>query len=255
MLMGTLAGKNAFVTGTSQGIGAAISKALIEAGCNIAMHYFHSDVVPQKLKKLAEAKNQKAICLQADLTNEKEAARCVKEGAAFLGSIDVLINNSGSLVQRKYLPEVDNKYWQILLDINLTTMMMVTREALPFLNKSEGASVVNMASLAGRGGGHFGSLVYSTAKGAVVSWSRTLARELASQGIRVNAVAPGFIEGTNFHKTHTTRESAINTIKNIPLGRSGCPDDVARAVVFLASEYDGFITGETLDINGGVYCA
>ena len=100
--MGTLSGKNVFVTGTSQGIGAAISNALIEAGCNLCMHYFHSVEVPQKLQKLAESKNQKAICLQADLTNEEEAIKCVKAGAVFLGSIDVLINNSGSLVQRKY---------------------------------------------------------------------------------------------------------------------------------------------------------
>jgi|SRR5665648_301632 len=253
--MGTLSGKNAFVTGTSQGIGAAISKALIEAGCNICMHYFHSIEAPEILQELAESKNQKAICLQADLTIEKEVIKCVKAGTGFLGTIDVLVNNSGSIIQRKYLPEIDSEYWQNLLDINLKTMMMVTRELLPFLNKSEGSSIINLASLAGRTGGHSGSLVYSTAKGAVLTWSRSLARELGPQGIRVNAVAPGFIEGTSFHEKHTTRESAIQTIKNIPLGRSGRPEDVARAVLFLASEYDGFINGETLDINGGIYCA
>ena len=253
--MGTLSGKNAFVTGTSQGIGAAISKALIDAGCNICMHYFHSVEIPQSLQKLAQDRNQKALFLKADLTNEADAVRCVKDGAVFLGSIDILINNSGSLVQRKYLQEIDNDYWQTLLDINLKTMMLITREAFPFLNKSEGASIINLASLAGRTGGHSGSLVYSTTKGAVLTWSRSLARELAPYGIRVNAVAPGFIEGTSFHEKHTTRKMAIKTIKSIPLGRSGRPEDVARAVVFLASEYDGFITGETLDINGGVYCA
>jgi 3-oxoacyl-[acyl-carrier protein] reductase len=133
--------------------------------------------------------------------------------------------------------------------------MLVTREILPSLNASEGASIVNIASLAGRKGGHPGSLVYSMTKGAVLTWTRSLSSELASKGIRVNAVAPGFIEGTLFHKTHTTPESASKTIEGIPLGRAGNPDDVARAVAFLASEYDGFITGETIDINGGVYCA
>lgn len=253
--MGILKGKNAFVTGTSQGIGAAISKALIEAGCNICMHYFHSSQVPERLQKLAEEKNQKAICLQADLTNETEVVNCVHVGANFLGSIDVLINNSGSIVQRKYLHDIDMEYWQTILDINLKTMMLVTREVYPFLNKSDGSSIINLASLAGRTGGHSGSLVYSTTKGAVITWSRSLARELAPQGIRVNSVAPGFIEGTSFHEQHTTREAAIKTIEGIPLGRSGRPEDVARAVVFLASEFDGFITGETLDINGGIYCA
>jgi 3-oxoacyl-[acyl-carrier protein] reductase len=253
--MGRLTGKNAFVTGTSQGIGAAISNALIEAGCNICMHYFHSSEEPEKLRSIANEKSRKAMCLKADLTNEDEVKDCVRKAAGFLGTIDVLINNSGSLVERRYLQDLDTGYWQTLLDINLKTMMLVTREALPFLNKSEGSSIVNLGSLAGRTGGHSGSLVYSTAKGAVLTWSRSLAKELAQYGIRVNAVAPGFIEGTSFHEKHTTREAAMNTIRNIPLGRSGRPEDVARAVVFLASEYDGFITGETIDINGGIYCA
>jgi 3-oxoacyl-[acyl-carrier protein] reductase len=253
--MGKLSGKNALVTGTSQGIGAAIARALIESGCNICMHYFHSSAEPEKMKELAKSMDLKAICVKTDLTVEEDTINFVKEAAAFLGRFDILVNNSGGLVQRRYLKEFDAEYWNKVLDINLRTMMMVTREALPYLNRTGGASIVNIASLAGRAGGHPGSLLYATSKGAVLTWSRALSRELAPEGIRVNAIAPGFIEGTAFHDTFTTKESALNTIKNIPLGRAGRPEDVARATVFLASEYDGFITGETLDINGGVYCA
>jgi 3-oxoacyl-[acyl-carrier protein] reductase len=253
--MEKLKGKNAFVTGTSQGIGLAISRLLIEAGCNVAMHFFHSDEEIRKLQELAESKNQKAICVQGDLTNEQDAQRCVKEAVDYLDSFDVLVNNSGSIVARKKVGEIDLGYWKTLVDINLTTMMLVTRELVPHMNSESGASIVNVSSLAGRTGGHAGSLVYSMCKGAMLTWTRSLAKELAPQGIRVNVVAPGFIEGTNFHKIHTTRESALKTIEGIPLGRSGNPDDVARAVLFLASEYDGFITGATLDINGGVYSA
>jgi 3-oxoacyl-[acyl-carrier protein] reductase len=253
--MGNLKGKNALVTGTSQGIGAAIAKALIEAGCNICMHWYHSDEVPKMLIKLAESKGLKAISVRADLTDEGEAAKCISEGAGFLGTIDVLVNNSGGLVQRRPLAEIDSAFWDKVLDINMKTMMTVTREALPWMKSEDGTSIINVASLAGRAGGHPGSLAYATSKGAVLTWSRALSRELAPKGIRVNSVAPGFIEDTAFHNTFTTSESARNTISNIPLGRAGNVDDVARAVVFLASEYDGFITGETLDVNGGVYCA
>ena len=115
--------------------------------------------------------------------------------------------------------------------------------------------MVNLASLAGRKGGHPGSLVYSTTKGAILTFTRALALELAPQGTRVNAVAPGLILGTSFHNTHTSEDSANETIKGIPLGRAGNPDDVARVVAYLASEYDGFVTGATIDINGGVYSA
>jgi len=253
--MNKLVGKNAFITGTSQGIGAAISKALIEAGCNVCMHYFSSDVEPLKLKKIAENNNQKAVCLQADLTNEQEASKCVTAAVESMGSFDILINNSGSLVKRSFVGDIELDYWRKLIDINLTTMMLVTKDIIPHLNHTDGSSIVNVSSLAGRVGGHAGSLVYSMCKGAVLTWSRSLAKELAPQNVRVNSVAPGFIEGTSFHATHTTKESAMKTIESIPLQRSGNPDDVARAVVFLASEYDGFITGETLDINGGVYSA
>ena len=252
--MGILAGKNAFVTGTSQGIGAAISETLIRAGCDICMHYFSSDDIPKKLQKIAEENNQKALCVQGDLTKEEDVVKCVKKGVEYFGSFDILVNNSGSLVKRSYILDLNLDYWKTLIDINLTTMMLITRELLPFLNTADGSSIINISSLAGRMGGHPGSLVYSMCKGAVLTWTRSLAKELAVRKIRVNAVAPGFIEGTRFHETHTTKENALKTISSIPLGRSGNPSDVARAVAFLASEYDGFITGETIDINGGVYC-
>ena len=134
-------------------------------------------------------------------------------------------------------------------------MVFVTRQAAPYLIESKNSSIVNLASLAGRKGGHPGSLIYSAAKGAVLAFTRALASELGPRGVRVNALAPGLILGTHFHNTHTTPESAQATIAGIPLGRAGTPADVARAAAFLASEYDGFISGATIDINGGVYCA
>jgi 3-oxoacyl-[acyl-carrier protein] reductase len=167
--------------------------------------------------------------------------------------LDILINNAGSLVARKMLHEIEAEFWQKVMDINLTSMMYVTRAAAAHLEKNENSSIVNLASLAGRKGGHPGSLVYATSKGAILTYTRALSTELGPKGIRVNAVAPGLILGTSFHNTHTTKESAEATTASIPIGRAGNADDVARAVIYLASEYDGFITGATLDINGGVY--
>lgn len=252
--MGILKGKNALVTGTSQGIGAAIAETLIERGCNVCLHYFSSGERPQQLKQLAEAQGYKALCLQADLTQEAEVIKLVEQATTSFGAFDVLVNNSGSLVERRSVSEIDLAFWEKVIALNMTSMMWVTRYLLPRLNATDGSSIVNISSLAGRKGGHTGSLVYSMAKGAVLTWTRHLSNELGPRGIRVNAVAPGFIEGTRFHETFTTRESAQKTISGVPLGRSGRPEDVARAVAFLASEYDGFITGATIDINGGVYC-
>src|SRR5690554_471919 len=186
MIMEKLRGKTALVTGTSQGIGAAICKVLIECGCNICMHYFRSPEKPQQLKMLAEKNGLKALCLQADLTKEQEVKDIIKKAIDYFESFDILVNNSGALVERRHLLEIDLKYWQKLIDINMKTMMMVTREILPYFNKNLGASIINVSSLAGRKGGHAGSLIYSTTKGAVLTWTRSLSNELGPEGIRVN---------------------------------------------------------------------
>jgi 3-oxoacyl-[acyl-carrier protein] reductase len=253
--MGNLKGKRAFVTGASQGIGAAIAEGLVDAGADVCLHYFQSDATPRQLAEKAKAAGQRALVVQGDLRKEAEAKDVVKQATDFLGGLDVLINNAGSLVGRRKLEEVDIEFWEEVMRINLTTMMFVTRAAAPALIAARESSIVNIASLAGRKGGHGGSLVYSSAKGAMITWTRALAAELGPKGVRVNCVAPGLILGTRFHDTHTTKESAEETVRGIPLGRGGTAEDIGRAVVYLASEYDGFISGATLDINGGVYCA
>ncbi|CAH0525074.1 SDR family NAD(P)-dependent oxidoreductase [Vibrio hippocampi] len=252
--MGNLTGKKVLITGAEQGIGFSTAKCLIEAGCDIYIHYFSGTEGPEKLALMAEERGQKAMFGYANLTDAAETEKCVAEAAEFLGGIDILVNNVGGIIARKWLGEIEPEYWQTVIDVNMTTMLNVTQSALPYLKQNtEGASIVNLSSLAGRSGGHSGSLSYSMTKGAVLTWTRSLAAELGEFGIRVNAVAPGLILGTRFHNQHTTKESADNTVKSIPLGRAGDSDDVARAITYLASEYDGFISGATLDINGGVY--
>lgn len=254
--MNPLQAKRAVVTGGAQGIGRAIAQELATRGCEVMVTYHHSRDDSLSLLAWAKQKQVSLQVVQADLT-QPDGVEAVTTWVAEKGDrLDVLVNNAGNLVARKRLAELDDAYWRQVLDINVTSMMSVTRACAPWLEKAGGkggASVVNIASLAGRQGGHAGSLAYSTAKGAVLTWTRALAAEWGPRGIRVNAVAPGLILGTRFHATHTTAESAAATVAGIPLGRAGTPEDVARAVAFLASEYGGFITGVTLDINGGVY--
>lgn len=253
--MSKLRNKRVIITGGGQGLGLAIVQALISEGCQLAIHYHSSQTGAADLVAQAESVGLKAKALQADLTSEADTKKFIADAIDFLGGVDVLINNAGDLVGRRNLAEVDLPFWNKVIDVNLTSMRLVTRESIEHLRKNEHASIVNLASLAGRKGGHAGSICYSTAKGATLTWTRSLASELGPDGIRVNAVAPGLILGTRFHDTHTTKESADKTISGIPLARAGTPQDVARPVVFLASEYDGFITGATLDINGGAYRA
>lgn len=245
--------KRVLITAGAQGIGESITRHFIERGAHVAIHYFSSADTAKELMEYAKSRGQNAVIISGDLTKEEDAKRLIEETTAAFGGLDILINNAGSLVGRKMLHEMETNFWHKVMDINLTSMMFVSRAAAPFLAKNENSSIINLSSLAGRKGGHPGSLVYSTSKGAVLTFTRALSSELGPEGVRVNAVAPGLILGTSFHNTHTTEESAKATTAGIPIQRAGNSADVARAVLYLASEYDGFITGATLDINGGVY--
>lgn len=253
--MNKLKGKNILVTAGAQGIGLAICEQFIAAGANIAVHYYSNQSAAEALVAKAQGEGLTAIAIQGDLQIPEQCQSIVAQATEVLGGLDILINNAGSLIARQTLATISPEFWQQVLATNVDSAQFITQAALPYLKAAGAASIVNLASLAGRKGGHPGSLAYSTAKGAILTWTRALANELGPYGIRVNAVAPGLILGTDFHNTHTTEDSAKATIAQIPLGKAGNANDVARAVVYLASEYDGFISGATLDINGGVYCA
>lgn len=254
--MGRLERRRALVTGGGSGIGAAVVRELAAQGASVAIHYRSSREGAEQLVREIRAGGGNAASVQGDLTVEADAIRVVADAVKHLGGLDILVNNAGDLVSRMQTEKHELGHFRAVTAVNVDSLMMVTREAIRHLTQAlGGSSIINLSSLAGRKGGAAGSLAYTAAKGAVLSMTRMLSVELAPFGIRVNAVAPGFIEGTKFHATHTTREAAKKAVESIPLGRSGTPEDVARAIAFLASEYDGFITGATLDINGGVYCA
>jgi 3-oxoacyl-[acyl-carrier protein] reductase len=255
--MGKLLGKRALVTAGAQGIGFAISQHLLSAGCDVFVHYHSSVDGAKKLEAEAKALGRRCASASADLTSTEGCDPLVADAVAFLGGLDVLINNAGSMLARRAFMESDDDFWAETMSLNLGSTRRISRAATPHLvaatRTGGGASIVNLSSLAARNGGGPGGIAYATAKGAMLTFTRGLARELGPQGIRVNALAPGLILGSSFHATHTPPEAQRNIIAGIPLGRAGNLDDVARAAVFLASEFDGFITGVALDVNGGVF--
>ena len=254
-----LRGKRALVTAGAQGIGLAIGRALAQAGCDLFVHYRTSRTAAEALCTDLSARGVRAACGPGDLTRAEECERVVAQAVEALGGLDVLINNAGSLVARRSFREADDRFWAEVLALNLDSVRWVTRAALDPLAEAGasrgGASIVNLSSLAGRQGGGPGAIAYSTTKGALLTLTRGLASELGPKGVRVNAVTPGLILGSAFHAQHTPEDAQRRIIASIPLGRAGTTEDVARAVVYLASEFDGFITGATLDINGGIYMA
>lgn len=253
--MNSLKGKKALVTGGASGIGRAISLELANMGAALIIHYHRSKESAESLAAQINSSGGKAEVVQADLTEEAGVQALTDFVIERWDNLDVLVNNAGDLVGRHKLEEVQMDFYRKVVAVNLDSNVLVTRAMIPLLKKSGSASIVNLASLAGRKGGHGGSAIYSMTKGAILTLTRALSTELAPYGIRVNAVAPGFILGSAFHALHTSEESKQATIRDIPLNRAGTCEDVARAVAVLASEYDGVIAGATLDINGGVYMA
>ena len=247
------------ITCGGQGIGHATADLLLRSGHDVFISYFTSDAGAAELSALAASLGRKFGSARADLTSTAECEQLVASAVAFLGGLDVLVNNAGSLIARKSLATSDDAFWAKVMAVNVYSAVSVSRAATPHLIAAAGglhgpgASIINISSCAGRKGGHAGSIAYSTAKGAVLTFTRSLAAELGPSNVRVNAVAPGFIAGTSFHATHTTEESAKATVAALPLLRAGRPEDVARVVLFLVGEGGGFITGATLDVNGGQY--
>jgi 3-oxoacyl-[acyl-carrier protein] reductase len=242
--------KVAIVTGGGRDIGKSVSLHLAAEGAKVAVNYRSDAAAAQATVAEIEAAGGTAILVQADVTKPAEVAKLVEETTkAFGARVDVLVNVAGGMVARKTLADMDEAFFDHVMELNLKSTFLVTKAVLPHLG--EGSAIVNLSSLAGRDGGGPGASIYATAKGALMTFTRSLAKELGPQGIRVNSLCPGLI-GTSFHDTFSKPEGRKAVAGNTPLRREGHPDEVASAVVFLASNDSAFITGVNMDINGGL---
>lgn len=242
--------KVAIVTGGGRDIGKSVSLQLAAEGARVAVNYRSDAEAAQATVAEIEAAGGTAILVQADVTKPEEVSKLVAETVAAYGQrVDVLVNVAGGMVARRTLADMDEAFFDQVMELNLKSAFLVTKAVLPHLG--EGSAIVNLSSLAGRDGGGPGASIYATAKGALMTFTRSLAKELGPQGIRVNALCPGLI-GTSFHDIFSKPEGRKAVTGNTPLRREGHPDEVASAVVFLASSDASFLTGVNLDINGGL---
>ena len=240
----------AWVTGSSTGIGAATAVALAEAGCRVAVHYNRSEVEAREVVERISSSGGEAMLVGGDVANAGEVKRMAGEIEERYGRLDVLVNNAGSLIERRKLEDMTEDLWDRVMDVNLKSVFLCSKAVLPALKRQGRGRIINMTSVAARNGGGPGSAAYATAKGGVSTLTRAMAKELVGEGILVNGVAPGIIT-TPFHERFTPPEMRERMTAGIPIGREGTPEEVARAVVFLASPAADYLVGEIIEVNGG----
>ncbi len=261
-------GKVVLVTGASSGIGRATAELFGQCGATVAISYLKNKAGADEAVTAITANAQSrfvgdaggaavgtatvpAMAFQADVTTNEAVVKLVREVEGNFGGIDILVNNAGSLVERLRTQELTEARWNEVFQLNSTSAFFAAQAAIPKMLEKGGGAIINVTSIAARNGGAPGSIHYSSAKAAMLTMTKGLAKEYASQGIRVNAVSPGVID-TPYHETFTARDVWNNMSNMIPMGRVGKSAEVASVIAFLASDAAAYICGETIEINGGM---
>ena len=244
-------GRIVLVTGSSSGIGAAVAEAFAICGAHVGLHGHASLGEAEMLRDRIVSRGGKASIFAANLGTPAAAADLVRRVNAELGALHVLVNNAGNTFSRLPTPDLDERAVHRILDLNFVAASLTCAAAVPLFRSQRRGTIVNVGSISARIGGTAGSVIYAAAKAALTTFTRGLARELAPEGLRVNAVAPGVIE-TRIHERNTRPDTMIRFRDQIPMGRVGQAEECVGAFLFLASErLASFVTGQVIEVNGG----
>lgn len=245
-----LKNKVALVTGGARDIGRAVSVGLAKYHAKVALNYFDNPDDAKETEKIIKDNGGNVAIIQGDVTKWNSVQNMVNKTVENFGKIDIVVNVAGGLMGRKTIVEMEEDFWDAIIQVNLKSVFLVCKGAIP--NMNDNGAIVNFTSQAARDGGGFGAIAYSSAKGGVLTFTRGLAKELGPRKIRVNAVSPGMIN-TTFHNVFTKTEVRTKVAASTPLGREGEASEVANLVLFLASDASSFINGAAVEINGGTY--
>jgi NAD(P)-dependent dehydrogenase (short-subunit alcohol dehydrogenase family) len=245
-----LKGKVALVTGASSGIGAATARLLAEQGARVAVGFYQNKKGAVDVLESIAAAGGTAVAAVGDFRKIREIRSVVEQVVSEFGPIDILVNNAGSLVKRTPIRELTEELWDDVIALNLKSAVFASQAVASSMIERRTGAIVNVVSIAGHNGGGPGAGAYATAKAGLTSFSKSLAKELAPYGVRVNAISPGVID-TPFHEVFSTPEMLAGFVKTIPLGRVGKAEECANVIAFLVSDAASYVVGETIEINGG----